>query len=136
VKTPSPCNAYSNNQTGEPNEAVNARQKRVNLDDHAKTRRLHEHYGCDGSQGFKARLNSFGNDGVVLGPVIGAFGEMSDDVKHIADAIATELANEHCSYYSDKIPKTVRSYFRNQLYRSWGLIARRGWACRSPPMRP
>ena len=35
---------------------------------------------------------------MVLGPVIGAFGEMSDDVKHIADAIATELANEHCSY--------------------------------------
>ena len=60
---------------------------------------------------------------MVLGPVIGAFGEMSGDVKHIADAIATELANEHCSYYSDKKPKTVRSYFRNQLYRSWGLGA-------------
>ena len=55
---------------------------------------------------------------MVLGPVIGAFGEMSGDVKHIADAIATELANEHCSYYSDKKPKTVRPYFRNQLYRS------------------
>ena len=60
---------------------------------------------------------------MVLGPVIGAFGEMSDDFKHIADAVATELANEHCSYYSDKKTKTVRSYFRNQLYRSWGLAA-------------
>ena len=78
----------------------------MNLDYHAKARRLDEHYGCDESQGFKARLNSFGYNGVVLGPVIGAFGEMSDDVKHIADAAATELANEHCSSYSDKKPKT------------------------------
>jgi len=55
---------------------------------------------------FKARLNSFGHDGVVLGPVIGAFGEMSDNVKHSsADAIAAELANERCSYYSDKNPR-------------------------------
>ena len=74
----------------------------MNLDYHAKARRLDEHYGCDESQGLKARLNSFGQNGVVLGPVIGVFGEMSDDVKHIADAVATELANEHCSYYSDK----------------------------------
>jgi len=128
VKTLSPCDAYTDNQTGEPNAAVNARQKRVNLDYHAKAQRLDEHYGCNESHGFKARLNSHGRDGVVLGPVIGAFGEMSDDIKHIADAIATELANEHCSYYSDKKPKTVRSYFRNQLYRSWGLGAHRGWA--------
>jgi hypothetical protein len=46
---------------------------------------------------------------VVLGPVIGAFGELSGDVKNTADAIAVELANEHCSYYSDKKNKTVRS---------------------------
>ena len=39
-----------------------------------------------------------------------------------------ELANEHCSYYSDKKTKTVRSYFRNQLYRSWGLTAHCGRA--------
>jgi hypothetical protein len=44
--------------------------------------------------------NSFGHDRVVLGPVIGAFGEMSDNTKHIADAIAAELANANCSYYS------------------------------------
>jgi len=54
----------------------------------AKARRLDENCGSDGSQGFKARLNSFGHGGVVLGPVIGSFGEISGDVKHIADAIA------------------------------------------------
>ena len=36
VKTLSPCDAYTNNQAGEPNAAVNARQKRVNQDYHAK----------------------------------------------------------------------------------------------------
>lgn len=128
VKTLSPCDAYTNNQSGEPNAAVNARQKRVNLDYHSKAQRLDEHHGCDENNGFKARLNSFGQNGVVLGPVIGAFGEMSNDLKHISEAIATELATEHCCYYSDRKPKSVRSYFRNQLYRSWGLAAHRGWA--------
>ena len=35
-------------------------------------------YGCNGSQGFKARPSSFGHDGMVLGPIIGAFGYYSD----------------------------------------------------------
>ena len=50
MKTLSPCDASTDNQIGEPNAAVNARQKRVNLDYHAKARRLDEHYGCDESQ--------------------------------------------------------------------------------------
>jgi len=70
VKTPSPCDAYTDNQTGKPNAAVNARQKRVNQDYHAKAQRLDEHCGCDENNGLKARLNSFGQDGRVLGPVI------------------------------------------------------------------
>jgi len=66
VKTLSPCDAYTDNQTGEPNAAVNARQKRVNLDYHAKAQRLDEHYGCNESHGFKARLNSHGRDELEL----------------------------------------------------------------------
>ena len=38
----------------------------MNLDYHAKARRLDEHYGCDESQGFKARLNSFGQNELEL----------------------------------------------------------------------
>ena len=97
VKALSPCDAYTDNQTGEPNAAVNARQKRVNQDYHAKAQRLDEQYDCDENNGFKARLNSFGQDGRVLGLAIGAFGEMSSDVEHIAERIATELASEHCT---------------------------------------
>ena len=44
------------------------------------------------------------------------------DVKHIADAIAPEVTNKRCIANTRTIKnKTVRSYFRNQLYRSWGL---------------
>ena len=54
---------------------------------------------------------------------------MSDDVKELANAVAEELAVEHCSFYGDKAPKAVRGFFfLNQLYRSWGHTAHRGWA--------
>ena len=52
--------------------------------------------GCTGRgdtrDGFEAELNSYGQGGRVLGPVVGAFGEMSDDVKELANAVAEELS--------------------------------------------
>ena len=53
---------------------------------------------------------------------------MSDDIYTITGTIAEELANEHCGYYKDKSTKAVTAFFRNQLYRTWGLTAHRGWA--------
>ena len=54
---------------------------------------------------------------------------MSDDVYTIAGTVAEEeLANGHCGYYKDKPTKAVTAFFRNQLYRTWGLTANRGWA--------
>jgi hypothetical protein len=84
--------------------------------------------GGDTRDGFEAELNSYGQGGRVLGPVVGAFGEMSDDVKDLANAVAEELAVEHCSFYGDKTAKAVKGFFLNQLYRSWGHTAHRGWA--------
>ena len=55
-------------------------------------------------------------------------GEMSDDVKELANAVAEELAVEHCSFYGDKTSKAVKGFFLSQLYRSWGHTAHRGWA--------
>ena len=51
---------------------------------------------------------------------------MSDDVYTIAGMVAEELANEHCGYYKDESSKAVTAFFRNQLYRTWGLTAHRG----------
>ena len=44
---------------------------------------------------------------VEIGPVVGAFAEMSDDVKELANAVAEELAVEHCSLCGDKTSKAV-----------------------------
>ena len=53
---------------------------------------------------------------------------MPDNVKELANAVAEELAVEHCSFYGDKTSKAVKGFFLNQLYRSWGHTAHRGWA--------
>ena len=66
--------------------------------------------------------------GYLGGPVVGAFGEMSEDVKELANAVAEELAVEHCTFYEDKSSKAVKDFILNQLFRSWGHTAHRGWA--------
>ena len=123
-KALSPCDLYSNDRTGNPNAVVNARQKKVNTDYHSRAKS----WGGDTRDGFEAELNSNGKSGRVLGPVVGAFGEMSGDVKELANAVAEELAVEHCSFYGDMTSKAVKGFFLSQLYRSWGPTAHRGWA--------
>ena len=78
------------------------------------------------SDGSEAELSSYGKRGRVLGPVVGAYGEMSDDVYVIAEAVAEELATEHCGFYSDKKQGEVAAFFLSQIYPSWGLVAHRG----------
>ena len=46
----------------------------------------------------------------------------------IAKAVAEELALENCRINGDMSLKVVKVFFLNQLYRSWGLTAHRGWA--------
>ena len=78
--------------------------------------------------GFDAELNSYGQAGEVIGPVVGAFGEISSDVHVMAKAVAKELGLEHCRIYGDKTLKVVKVFFLNQLYRSRGLTVHRGRA--------
>ena len=127
VKTLSPCGVYPDDRTSTPNAVVNARQMKVNLDYHTKAQSL-DARGGGTHDGFDAELNSYGQAGKVVGPVMGAFGEMSSDVHAIADVVAEELALEHCTFYADKTQKMVKGFFLNQIYRSWGLTAHRGWA--------
>ena len=106
---------------------VNARRKKVNTNYHFRAKLL-DARGDDTRDGFEAELSSYGQGGRVLGPVVGAFGAISEDVKEVANAVADELAVEHCSFYEDKTSKAVKGFFLNQLYRSWGHTAHRGWA--------
>ena len=48
--------------------------------------------------------------------------------KYCSNAVAEELAVEHCSFYGDKASKAVKGFFLNQVYRSWGHTTHRGWA--------
>ena len=111
-----------------PNAVVNARQVKVNQDYHHRAKELDRGFGGDSSDRSEAELSSYGKSGKVPGPVVGAYGEMSDDVYVIAEAVAEELATEHCGFYSDKKQCVVAAFFLSQLYRSWGLVAHRGWA--------
>ena len=83
---------------------------RVNQDYHKKAKDLDTRLGGDKQGGFDAELSTFGRDGVVLGPIVGAFGEMSSQVDLLADAIAYALTAEHLSYYGDRGLKTVKAY--------------------------
>ena len=49
---------------------------------------------------------------------------MSGNVYVIAEAVAEELATEHCGFYSDK-KQGVEAL--SPIRRSWGLVAHRGW---------
>jgi len=101
---------------------------RVNQDYHKEAKDLDTRLGGDQQDEFDAELSTFGRDGVVLGPIIGAFGEMSSHVDRLADVIADALTAEHLSYCSDRGSKTVKAYYRKVHYRAWGLTAHRGWA--------
>jgi hypothetical protein len=45
----------------------------------------------------------------------------------IAGLISSVLANENCSFFTDK-PSEAKSMFTQRLYRSLGLAAHLGWA--------
>ena len=80
--------------------------------------------GGDTRDSFEAELSSYGQGGRVLGAVVGVFGEMSEDVKEVASAVAEKLAAEHRGFYGDKASKAVKGFFLNQLCRSWGTRRR------------
>ena len=86
------------------------------------------HFWTSHRGGWSGNLNSYGQGGRVLGPVVRASAEMPDDVKELTNAVAEELAVEHCSFCGDNTSKAVKGFFLNQLYRSWEHTAHRGWA--------
>ena len=59
--------------------------------------------------------------------MVGAFAEVSPDIYAISDLVASVLADEHCSYFSEK-PSAAKAMFTQKLYRSLGLTAHLGWA--------
>ena len=78
--------------------------------------------------GFDAELSTYGQAGRVIGPVVGAFGEMNIDVHVIAKAVAEELALENCRIYGDKKLNVLKGFFSQPALQILGLTAHRGCA--------
>ena len=97
VKTLSQGDVDPDDRTGESNAAVNARKARINVDNHKKASDLVTRLGGDQQGEFDTELSTFGRGGVVLGQIVGAFGEMSPHADLLADAIADALTAEHLS---------------------------------------
>ena len=108
VKTSSPGGAYPDDRNGEYNAAANARQVRVNKNHHNKAKDLDTRLGEDQRYEFDAELSTFGRNGVVLGNVNGAVGEMPSHVDLLADVIADALTAEHLSYCGDRARRPSR----------------------------
>ena len=76
---------------------------------------------------FTGILRDYGKNGEVLGLVVGAFGEASEDVYKLRDLAADQLARAHASRF-DTTPDIARDLFTYQLNRKWGHTFIRGWA--------
>ena len=69
----------------------------------------------------------YGTQNRVLGPVIGFFGEVSQDVHDILDLAAEELAKRHLETFKCSQNRAT-AIFKNQLQRKWGHSVSRGWS--------
>ena len=85
-----------------------------------KSKDLDISLGGDQKDGFGAGLSTSGQEGLVLGPVVGASGEMLAHVDFLADAIADALTAENLPYYSESGSKIAKAYNRRVLCRAWG----------------
>jgi len=72
-------------------------------------------------------MNTYGHEGEVIGPVLGAYGEFSQHAYELADLIATKRAHDFCELNNMSL-KQAKSMFTRSLRRKWGLYAHRGWA--------
>jgi len=129
VKTLAPGAIYISGDTASAH-AVAKRQKEVKRDYPKKAERLDKefHKTPPGMTGpFSRALQGYGIEGEVLGLVVGAFGEVSQDVHDLRDVVADKLVEIHTSYF--KIPRNrAKSFVVSFLTRKWGHAFARGWA--------
>ena len=110
--------------------AVNGRQRRGASDYEKRARELDRQvpgHQPDEEGPFTKELKSYGDNGRVLIPVVGAFVEMSSDAHAIADLCASLQADRYCANYRSQ-PAAVRGMFRQRIYRTWGMRMHQGWA--------
>jgi hypothetical protein len=128
VKTKS-CDAKYPAAASEVGAVVNKLAVDIDHKYHKRARDLDSKLGTpDGAKGpFERELDSYGLNGKVVVPVVGAFAEMSTDVHSIADFIALVQAEKYCSFYNESLAD-AKGMLMQRLYRTLGLTAHLGWA--------
>lgn len=114
----------------DPHGAVNRRQDKVNREYHNRAKKLdRDHHGTrEGEIGpVEAHLNTFGNNGTVLGLVFGAFGEVSDHVRLIRDWVVNHRVTKEMQW-SCVHPNVLKARHRGRFNVCLGTLIHRGWA--------
>ena len=117
VKTKS-CDAKYPAAASEVGAVVNKLAVDIDHKYHKRARDLDSKLGTpDGAKGpFERELDSYGLNGKVVVPVVGAFAEMSTDVHSIADFIALVQAEKYCSFYNESLAD-AKGMLMQRLYR-------------------
>ena len=110
-------------QCARPGSPVEARQKEVAREYLQRTEEPDCKLGSpEGAGGPMAKeVKSYGSR--VLVPVIGAFAEMSSDVKALADDTASALAAGHIQYFSTSAVE-AKGICKQRIRAAWGHPAR------------
>mmetsp|Transcript_23211 Transcript_23211/g.27314 ORF Transcript_23211/g.27314 Transcript_23211/m.27314 type:complete len:260 (-) Transcript_23211:51-830(-) len=108
---------------------VEQRQSDVNRDYHQTAKKMDAARGTppDTIGPIELEMNTYGHEGEVIGPVLGAYGEFSQHAYELADLIATKRAHDFCELNNMGL-KQAKSMFTRAIRRKWGLYAHRGWA--------
>ena len=130
IKTLSAGHCYRTGFTTSSGVPVKERQLKVNSDYHNTAAQLDRdlhNTPADTIGPFKSVLLNYGKDSRVLGPVVGFFGEVSDDILQIRDLCVSEMVKQHCEIFRCS-ERAATGLFRNQLNRKWGHSFTRGWS--------
>ena len=107
---------------------VNNRQEEVSPDYEKKATKLDSHVpGDDVTPFFQDKLKTFGINGRVLGPTVGAWCEVSEDFDLILDLIAHALADEETSTIQVPHHQSVARQ-KSKLVADFGLMMHLTWA--------
>ena len=109
-------------------ESFQKRAEKVHEDFHETAKKLDAKLGThtDATGPVETEMRSY-NSGRVFGFVVGAFREVSMQVRDLADLVACELNAEHLAFF-DVAMNESKQMFTQQTRRSIGLAVHRGRA--------
>ena len=128
VKTLAPGQAYSESPSTDFGGSVQKRAGKVHEDYHKAAKKLDAELGtpAGSTRPVEAEMNTY-NSGRASDLAVGAFGEVSSQIRDLTDLVACELSAEYLAFF-DIAKKESKGIFTQRIRRSLGLAVHRGWA--------